>query len=120
RLEGNRTMADQPSALHATRVRLSSHGQRWTRPLAAAQAPAHAHSDFSLLPVWKGSSFQRPCGNFLRLAAHDSRSCAIAYSARGKVAQSVPSIPRLRRDLIVGVDTRTSSRRRIWAALLWQ
>src|SRR6516225_570325 len=70
-------MADQPSALHATRVRLSSHGQRWTGPLAAAQAAAHAHSGFSLLPVWKGSSFERPCGNFLRLAAHGSRSCAI-------------------------------------------
>src|SRR5262249_34455752 len=89
-------MADQPSALHATRVRLSSHGQRWTGPLAAAQAPAHAHRDFSLLPVWKGSSFQRPCGNFLRLAAHCSRSGAIPHGARGEVAQSSPSVRRSR------------------------
>ena len=75
--------------------------------LVAAQAAAHAHSGFSLLPVWKGPSFQRPCGNFLRLAAHGSRSRAIPHGARGKVAQSGPSIHRSRPRgaLIVGADT---------------
>jgi glycosyltransferase involved in cell wall biosynthesis len=77
----NRAMADRSRALHATRARLSSHKQRRIGALVAAYSPAHAYSGLSILPVRQGRCFQWPCGNVLRLAAHDSRSRALAYGA---------------------------------------
>src|SRR5258708_5235003 len=97
-------MADRPSALHATRALLCPKGQRWIGALVAAQTAAHAHRGFSLLLVWKGPSFQRPCGNFLCFAAHGGRSRAIPYGARGEVAQSGPSSRPPAPPLIVGAD----------------
>src|SRR4051812_10711712 len=109
-------MADWPGALHGTRARLSSQGKRWIGALVAAPAAVHAYSGFCLLPFCKGTYIQWACGDFLRLAAHGSRSRAIPHCAGGKVAQSDRSIHALRprRDLMmVGSDTRTSSIRGI-------